>query len=620
MILKKYIILVFLNFGQEVFGFRCDRRPYGTTTQSSAPDGRFKLVVEGADESYIPDQLYTVKITETDNESRFIEFMISAEGDMKSDPGNPRRMLVLFPGELRPQSFFSAKFSSRCLYSVEHAMSSPKSFVEVYWQAPPSGNGCVTLRAMVVERQDLWYEDGSPLSLRLCEDMHQPDDVTPQLNHDCDICDEAKYELTFTGIWSRHTHPRFYPENDWIPRYSDLVGASHATDYILWAPGTLVSEGFREFAEHANGSKLEGEIREKIGDGVRTLIKGKGHGYRKMSNPTYAFFRTDKTNHLFTVAVAIHPSPDWFLGVTRFELCQEDKTWLQERELNLYPWDAGTDSGVSYESANIETFPQDAVSRVQTSSYDKNSPFYEMDIKDLNPFGKLHIKLIRTYQKKCEEEETTQEAETSTAEPGTTEAGEGEEKEAENEKTEENEDKGEPESPSRYQNTDLASGHSTEDCPLSQWQEWSPCDGVCEKGKIVGYKWRERYHLVDGIPVEKYDPDMDPSSIKEVPRFCKNHYEDFERAECEDECPDNEKENNLTDEEEEQFVNDAYGVKMRSTNINETPEVPRDPEPNTTSLDSDLRWVEENIPTSTLPLLDSDEEIINTKFEVSKMQ
>lgn len=42
------------------------------------------------------------------------------------------------------------------------------------------------------------------------------------------------------------------------------------------------------------------------------------------------------------------------------------------------------------------------------------------------------------------------------------------------------------------------------------------------------------------------------------------------------------------------------------------------PEPNT--LDSDLRWVEENIPTSTLPLLDSDEEIINTKFEVSKMQ
>lgn len=66
-------------------------------------------------------------------------------------------------------------------------------------------------------------------------------------------------------------------------------------------------------------------------------------------------------------------------------------------------------------------------------------------------------------------------------------------------------------------------------------------------------------------------------------------------------------------------MNDAYGVKMRSTNISES-DSQREPEPKTTSLDSDLKWVEENIPTSSLPLLDSDEEIINTKFEVSKMQ
>lgn len=44
----------------------------------------------------------------------------------------------------------------------------------------------------------------------------------------------------------------------------------------------------------------------------------------------------------------------------------------------------------------------------------------------------------------------------------------------------------------------------------------------------------------------------------------------------------------------------------------------------TTNDEDDLRWVEENIPTAiseaTLPVLDSDEEILNTKFEVSKMQ
>ncbi|XP_023955114.2 spondin-1-like isoform X2 [Bicyclus anynana] len=526
-----YIVLL-LCINNEVYGFRCDRKPYATTTQSQASDGRFKLIVAGSEGTYIPDQLYIVKIVETDDESRFTGFMISAEGEIKPDPKNPRRALALYPGELRPLNPLTAKFSDRCLYSVEHTMSSPKSSVEVYWQAPQSGNGCVTLRAMVIESDDVWFEDGAPLTQILCEDMRQPDDVTPQLNYECQICDEAKYEIAFTGIWSRNTHPRLYPENDWLPRYSDMIGASHAADFILWAPGSLATDGFRDFAEHANGSKLEGEIREKIGDGIRTLIKGKGHGYRKMSNPTFSFFRTDKTNHLFTVAIAIHPSPDWFLGVTRFELCQEDNTWLNERELNLYPWDAGTDSGVSYESPNFETFPQDAVARVQMSTYDKNSPFYEMDIKDLHPFGRLHIKLIRTYHRDCEEQEpdSTEETQTSTEET-TTEGGE---------------EPSEPEEPSSEAPI-VTDPDSSEDCPMSQWQEWSPCDGNCDNGRLHGYKWRERYHLVDGIAVEKYDPDADPSTKKEVPRFCKNHYEDFERDECEDDCEAEEKEDLISE-------------------------------------------------------------------------
>lgn len=69
-------------------------------------------------------------------------------------------------------------------------------------------------------------------------------------------------------------------------------------------------------------------------------------------------------------------------------------------------------------------------------------------------------------------------------------------------------------------------------------------------------------------------------------------------------------------------MSDAYGVKMRGPRSNS-------PKPNatpkaSTNEEDDLRWVEENIPTAiadaALPILDSDEEIINTKFEVSKMQ
>lgn len=75
------------------------------------------------------------------------------------------------------------------------------------------------------------------------------------------------------------------------------------------------------------------------------------------------------------------------------------------------------------------------------------------------------------------------------------------------------------------------------------------------------------------------------------------------------------------DDEEEQFVNDAYGVKMRAQGTGSSSPKPKG-SPN--NPDEDLKWVEENIPASlvdtTLPILDSDEEIMTTKFELSKMQ
>ncbi|CAG9861479.1 unnamed protein product [Phyllotreta striolata] len=67
-------------------------------------------------------------------------------------------------------------------------------------------------------------------------------------------------------------------------------------------------------------------------------------------------------------------------------------------------------------------------------------------------------------------------------------------------------------------------------------------------------------------------------------------------------------------EEEEHLVNDAYGVKVRIHHSkNSSPQV--------SSIDDDLKWLEENVKSDpALPILDSDEELVNTRFEVSKMQ
>jgi spondin-1 len=44
----------------------------------------------------------------------------------------------------------------------------------------------------------------------------------------------------------------------------------------------------------------------------------------------------------------LDPSPDWIVGVSGLELCLKNCSWVDAKVLNLYPWDAGTDSGVSY--------------------------------------------------------------------------------------------------------------------------------------------------------------------------------------------------------------------------------------------------------------------------------
>ncbi|CAH1159598.1 unnamed protein product [Phaedon cochleariae] len=67
-------------------------------------------------------------------------------------------------------------------------------------------------------------------------------------------------------------------------------------------------------------------------------------------------------------------------------------------------------------------------------------------------------------------------------------------------------------------------------------------------------------------------------------------------------------------DEEEHLVNDAYGVKVRVHH-------PKSSTPPRASVEDDLKWLEENIKSDpALPILDSDEELVTTRFEVSKMQ
>jgi hypothetical protein len=61
---------------------------------------------------------------------------------------------------------------------------------------------------------------------------------------------------------------------------------------------------------------------------------------------------------LVSFITMIAPSPDWFLGVHDLNLCNTATGEWQDREVkDLFPYDAGTDSGLAFTSGDVVTNP-----------------------------------------------------------------------------------------------------------------------------------------------------------------------------------------------------------------------------------------------------------------------
>lgn len=58
------------------------------------------------------------------------------------------------------------------------------------------------------------------------------------------------------------------------------------------------------------------------------------------------------------------PSPDWNVGLSAEDLCTKECGWAQKVVQDLIPWDAGTDSGVSYEVSDNNTVNLKTISTI----------------------------------------------------------------------------------------------------------------------------------------------------------------------------------------------------------------------------------------------------------------
>ncbi len=171
----------------------------------------------------------------------------------------------------------------------------------------------------------------------------------------------ANYTVTLDATWSATTHPLTFPPS---PHFSGLIGGTHNASVAFWEAGQLASTGIKQMAEWGSQSALAAEVATAITAGNAGEVVSGDVLWVSPGQVTTSF--TISPDHpLISLVTMIAPSPDWFAGVNGLSLL-DGQQWLSEVVVDLYPYDAGTDSGLNYTSGDQVTVPADPITTIVT--------------------------------------------------------------------------------------------------------------------------------------------------------------------------------------------------------------------------------------------------------------
>jgi len=448
------VLLLFLNIHGSMQANSCnDRNIQGATRGKMTGDNGFSLSLNGDPQTFIPGATYILRLKGDKQEKfyqkQFQRFILTVENNrLRETESGSAGTFELF-GDIH------TRFSDHCTNTIMQTSDVEKEEIQVLWDAPASGHGCVQFKASVLEDGDAWSMDDGRLTLNLCEEKVDEEEVNT-IHEECCACEEAKYEVMFQGLWSKETHPRDFPSSEWLLHFSDVIGASHDINYRVWEAGGYASKGLTQVAKWGSPRMLESELKAESKH-IRTIIKARGLWHPNVNGKTFAIFRTDSKNHLMSLVSMLGPSPDWIVGVSALEMCMANCTWLDKKEIFLYPWDAGVDSGVSYESQDSPTSPNEPIKRITSQDpADENSPFFKSGGGTFKPVAKISIQKLREYKKSCGVDSLN----------------------------------------SQHQFGDQTFGNDFSStvpagCEMTGWTEWNGCSVTCGKGISM----RQRKHL-----------------------------------------------------------------------------------------------------------------------------
>ena len=177
----------------------------------------------------------------------------------------------------------------------------------------------------------------------------------------------ATYKVTFRGTWTTASTPGGLPGG---AHFTTVIGATHSDQVTFWQVGGRASRGVEDVAELGVTGNFKSEINASSHVGSIIQIGVGGGGTPEAS----ASFQATKSHPLVTLLSMIAPSPDWFVGVSGRSLLDAQNQWRSGFEVDLFPYDAGTEDGSGFSLSNPATVPQGTITSIRGTSPFNNQP------------------------------------------------------------------------------------------------------------------------------------------------------------------------------------------------------------------------------------------------------
>ncbi|MEN3324522.1 spondin domain-containing protein [Mariniflexile soesokkakense] len=184
----------------------------------------------------------------------------------------------------------------------------------------------------------------------------------------------ADYNISLTTIWNETNHTSVPGGAHW----SALVGATHntANDFFELGVVSPITNGIKDVAELGNNTNFMNEVNTAISaNKANQWINAGGLG-SAIGTFTINNLQVTENFPLVTLVSMVAPSPDWFIAVNSINLRSGNDAfnngWKDTFTLDVFAYDAGTDDGDDYTSANTISNPRVGVFKITTAPINGN--------------------------------------------------------------------------------------------------------------------------------------------------------------------------------------------------------------------------------------------------------